>query len=491
MKTSIIGDDLKDWPLEIPDARVVTTRDYLTNPEFALLKGIKVFNLSRAYSYQSMGYYVSLLAAARGQKALPGVSTLVDLKMPMIIRIAGEEIEELINHALKPLQSNEFTLSIYFGQNMAKRYERLSAKLFRLFPAPLMRCHFVRDDEGSWRLKQLAPIPPAEVPESHYPLMLEYAKEFLTKRSLPAKDELGEGRFHLGILHNPEEENPPSYLNTLKRFRKAALSLDFSVELITREDFGRLAEFDALFIRETTNVNHHTFRMARRALAEGLVVIDDPDSILRCSNKVFLTELLERGKVSTPKTMIVHKENVRDVVANVGLPCILKQPDSAFSRGVIKVETEDELKQEAKRLLEKSDLVLAQQFLPTAFDWRVGVLNNEPLYACRYHMAKEHWQIVKRDTKGDEDWGDTETLPIWQVPPAVIKIALQATSLIGDGLYGVDIKERDGNVYVMEVNDNPDIHVGCEDAELKDELYQKIMQEFLRRVEKKRGVKGS
>ncbi len=58
-------------------------------------------------------------------------------------------------------------------------------------------------------------------------------------------------------------------------------------ELITRDDSNRLSEFDALFIRETTSVDHHTNRIARKALAEGLVVIDDPESILRCSNKVY------------------------------------------------------------------------------------------------------------------------------------------------------------------------------------------------------------
>ena len=46
---------------------------------------------------------------------------------------------------------------------------------------------------------------------------------------------------------------------------KAAESLAIRPELIDRDDYGRLAEFDALFIRETTYVNHHTYRFARRA----------------------------------------------------------------------------------------------------------------------------------------------------------------------------------------------------------------------------------
>jgi glutathione synthase/RimK-type ligase-like ATP-grasp enzyme len=73
-------------------------------------------------------------------------------------------------------------------------------------------------------------------------------------------------------------------------------------EYITRADIGRLPEFDALFIRDTTFANHYTYRFSRRATAEGLVVIDDPDSILKCNNKVYLAELLIRHNIPAPRT---------------------------------------------------------------------------------------------------------------------------------------------------------------------------------------------
>ncbi len=105
------------------------------------------------------------------------------------------------------------------------------------------------------------------------------------------------------------------------------------VQFITRADIGRLAEFDALFIRDTTFINHYTYRFSRRAFAKGLVVIDEPDSILKCNNKVYLAELLAQHNIRTPKTLLVHRENISQVVRDLGLPCMLKQPDSSFSRG--------------------------------------------------------------------------------------------------------------------------------------------------------------
>ncbi|MCC5877324.1 MAG: RimK family protein [Candidatus Sumerlaeia bacterium] len=486
MDSVVVVENPKDWQFECNHVEIVSARDYLTNFRLAHKRAVKVFNLCRSYSYQSTGYYVSLLATARGHKALPSVSTLVDFRLSALIRIAGEELEELINKSFAPLHSDEFVLSIYFGKNVARRYDRLASRIFRIFPAPFIRCIFTRDGEKSWRLKNIHPIPANEIPADHLPDVVQFAEDFFENRNIPTSSDIPAGRFSLAILQNPDDEEPPSDAKALQKFRKAAEKMDFNVEFITREDYARLAEFDALFIRETTNVNHHTFRFARRAQAEGLVVIDDPDSILRCSNKVYLAELLTRAKIPIPKSMIVHKDNILEVSPTVGLPCILKQPDSAFSRGVIKVETEEELQTECKRLLDKSELIIAQQFLPTEFDWRIGIMDGKPLYVCRYFMAKKHWQVVSRDAKGHSRWGKSETIPLWQAPRNVISTALQAASLIGDGLYGVDLKEVGGKCYIIEVNDNPDVVAGYEDAELKDELYNTIMSVFLERVERRK-----
>ena len=67
-----------------------------------------------------------------------------------------------------------------------------------------------------------------------------------------------------------------------------------------------------------------------------------------------------------------------------------------------------------------------------------------------------------------------------------LPLALRATAPIGDGLYGVDLKMDGKRTAVIEVNDNPSIDAGVEDAYLGDDLYRRIMEEFLRRLERKR-----
>ena len=76
-----------DWPLDIPGWRSSPSRAYLADPRYTELRGAKVFNLCRSYRYQSIGYYVSLLAAARGHKPMPSVATVQDLKSQTIVRI--------------------------------------------------------------------------------------------------------------------------------------------------------------------------------------------------------------------------------------------------------------------------------------------------------------------------------------------------------------------------------------------------------------------
>ena len=64
---------------------------------------------------------------------------------------------------------------------------------------------------------------------------------------------------------------------------------------------------------------------------------------------------------------------------------------------------------------------------------------------------------------------------------------MKATRLIGDSLYGVDIKSHGDKYYVIEVNDNPNVDFGTEDLVMGDALYQQIMAVFLQRIRRKHG----
>ncbi|MBC7771786.1 MAG: RimK family protein [Pyrinomonadaceae bacterium] len=484
MPILIVLENPKSWPLKVPrGVEVVPAKTYLLDKLYSQMRSAKVFNFCRSYSYQTVGYYVSLLAAARGHKPLPSITTFQDLKLSPVVRIASADMEELLQESLKRIKSKTFVLTVYFGHNIAPRYDRLSKALFNAFPAPFLSATFRHD--GQWELESIRPIATSEIPAAHKDFVLDKAKDYFTKPFRVARPRTAY-RFDLAILNDPNATEKPSTEKAIRKFIKAAKSVGLDPEIIGKDDYGRLAEFDALFIRETTYVNHHTFRFSRRAAAEGLVVIDDPDSILKCTNKVYMQELFDRHGINSPKTMVVHEDNAEQIISNIGLPCVIKRPDSSFSKGVIKVEKAEDLIPKVMSFLEDSELALAQEWVPSGYDWRVGVLDRKPIFVCKYHMAKGHWQIVSVDSKGERDFGRVEAMYIEDAPPPVTALALRAANLVGDGFYGVDVKEVNGRFMVMEVNDNPSVDCGYEDAVYKDEVYLAVMRTFVERLEAKR-----
>jgi glutathione synthase/RimK-type ligase-like ATP-grasp enzyme len=482
MTNLLVVDDASRWELPNGVATLINASEYLTPQSSKTERAVRVFNLCDSYSYQSLGYYVSLLAEARGQHAIPSVATLRDFRSLEIARSFGAEIEEIIEASLKKESASGFTLSIYFGQTVDQALGKLGTQIYRLFPAPLILAEF--QNQGGWRLNSVVPISFDQVPAEHRDRVSEFAARYFNKRhssKVPKQRYL----YDMAILVNPDEPHPPSNERALRYFKEAAHEIGFYVETITNADAARLCEFDALFIRETTAVDHPTYQLSRLAHAEGLVVIDDPWSILRSANKVYLAEILSKAKLPSPTTTIfTRRDLVREHCHDLTFPIVLKLPDAAFSMGVKKAANEEQFRSGLKEMLKESELIIGQEYTPSEYDWRIGVLDHQPLFACKYHMAEGHWQIYNWGAKESRKReGKSEAIHVEFVPPAVIDLALRASALIGDGFYGVDIKEVGNRLLVIEVNDNPSVDAGVEDAALGMELYRRIARSFRRRIQ--------
>ena len=482
----IVVNNPRKWNLSIDNVKVVSAKDYTSDSGFYSRKNLRVFNLCNSYRYQSLGYYVSLLASAREHRAIPSIATIRDLRDAPVIKSIAEDIDETIQKSLNKHKEDKFELNVYFGQTVDPAFRQLGQKIYQMFETPLFQVQFSKNSH--WEIKKISPLSLEKIDKPDFENVKFFAENyFKTKRF--QKKRLKHYQYDLAVLTNPAEKNPPSNKKALKHFKAVAEDLGFYTEFITKEDLNRISEFDALFIRETTNVNDYTYQFARKAYAEGLVVLDDPWSILRCSNKIYLNERLKNNNLSTPETRVFFKGLVKDgELDSLKYPVILKQPDSAFSLGVTKVNNKEEMKAKLDELFKKSDLIIGQAFVPSEFDWRIGVLDNQALFACKYYMAKGHWQIYDWKSKEKDPSGDAETLAIEEVPKKVIQTAVKAASLMGDGLYGVDLKQVGDKVYVIEVNDNPNIDAGVEDLVAGKNLYRKILQSFLTRIEMSRNI---
>ncbi|MBN2164997.1 MAG: GNAT family N-acetyltransferase [Marinilabiliaceae bacterium] len=480
-KNIIVINKPHHWQFRDVNANIVSVKDYINDIKYSTANNIRVFNLCTSYQYQSYGYYVSLLASARGQRVIPGVTTIRDFNNLGIIRSITTECNELLQSSLKSIKTNSFSIKIYFGQTTVRGLKKLAYKLYQLFETPLFEVNFIKDEV--WMIKKIHPLTLSKITETEFDIVNNFAQKYFDKKRFN-RTRLQSYKYDLAILVNPEDPTPPSCPDALTQFKKAAHRKGIYTEFITKSDIDRINEFDALFIRETTGVNNHTYQISRLAYAEGLVVIDDPWSIVRCSNKIYQNELFRSNKILTPKTTVYTKNFFQPKdLDKVNFPIVIKQPDSAFSLGIIKVNNKDEALETIKKLFKKSDMVIGQEFLYSPFDWRIGIIDNTPLFACKYFMTKGHWQIYSWQNESEEHSGGYETLPISEVPVKVLETARKAASLIGDGLYGVDLKEINGKVYVIEVNDNPNIDAEVEDNYLKEKLYDRIIDSIHRRIE--------
>ena len=463
--------------------KVLATRDYLSRPE--LFRGARpnIINLSRSYAYQSRGYYASLLAAARGQRVIPSVETIVDLSARKLYENAIPELEDALNKGLgEGAETAPKRIRVFFGSSDDGRLEKFARLIFDWFRAPILEATL---KPGRWcTISRIGLLPVTKLDGAERDAFYRAMARYTARQWRDAKSRTP-ARYAFATLVDPGEVLPPSSIASLKHWARIAARMGAAVEPIGKKDLPRLANFDALFIRETTSISNHTYRFARRAQQEGMPVIDDPVSMIRCTNKVYLNELMEANGIPVPQTvMIVGPDDLARAADLLGFPMVLKIPDSSFSRGVAKVAGMAELKTLAGAWLEDSDVLLAQRYMPTSFDWRIGVLGGRPLFAVQYLMAKKHWQIVKHDTGGKPLEGGFRSFSLAQTPPLVLDTGLRAARCIGDGLYGVDLKETGDGVFVIEVNDNPNLEHGVEDAAEKDEVWTRLTNWFIERVDR-------
>ncbi len=273
---------------------------------------------------------------------------------------------------------------------------------------------------------------------------------------------------------DPREEG------ALQNFKHAAEQQGQEFDFLFREDISDIPKYNAVFIRATTDPLYTSYIVSKTAWELGLRVIDDPDSIQICANKIHQYSLLEKYNVPHIPTMFLNKEELHhkkiiEIFDILGKPVVIKAPYTSFSRYVEKAACETSFRDIAKRYFKKSDIIAIQQFCPTQFDWRVGVLNDQVLYTCKYMIPKGRWKHgAKLRGKATVIWGRTVTMKKINAPMRVRDIALRACRVVGKGLYGVDIKEINGEFLVVEINDNPSIYAGYEDLRDND-LYDKII----------------
>src|SRR5690606_2873741 len=253
----LVLDDSADWQAELPDDAVITFDTYLKEHPIKGQKKTRIINLCNTDRYLSKGYYCSLLAEARGHQVLPSVNTLNDLSSQQLYLL---QVDRLVSQLKKMERSHEshedIRFKVFFGKTEKPELRLLARKLFERFPCPILDVELVW--QGSWQVRAINPFAFNDLQEAERARFMTALEKFT--QSLwrnPRKRKAS--RWEMAILVNPKEKLPPSDDKALKRMERAATKVGFHVEFIGPADYARLSEFDALFIRETTGIDHHTY----------------------------------------------------------------------------------------------------------------------------------------------------------------------------------------------------------------------------------------
>lgn len=271
--------------------------------------------------------------------------------------------------------------------------------------------------------------------------------------------------------------NDKSERLALMKFKSTAGSMGHTFEFIFKDDITKVPQYDALFIRATTDPGNSAYIVSRLAEQAGLPVIDDPHSIRTCSNKAILHDLFLKNNIPSPKSLLFtgdySGEALDNIFGSLGFPVVIKTPYTRFSSHVEKANNEQEFIEISKRFLRRSKILVIQEYIRSDFDWRVGILQNRVLYLCKYCIPRGGWK-VKSKINGKNVWGETLAVPRISISPGLEKICISLSKCVGDGLYGLDVKETDEGYKVIEINDNPSLYKGYEDA-VDTDIYEKII----------------
>ena len=121
--------------------------------------------------------------------------------------------------------------------------------------------------------------------------------------------------------------------------------------------------------------------------------------------------------------------------------------------------------------------MVAQRFMPSSFDWRVITLGGRAMAVCKYIIPEKSFKIIAM-IDGKLTWNPVEAMPVGEADPRLLDTALRAGAAVGQGFYGIDIKQHGDVFTVIEVNDNPTLNAGEEDRHCP-EIYEAIVRLLL------------
>src|SRR5512138_664172 len=120
-------------------------------------------------------------------------------------------------------------------------------------------------------------------------------------------------------------------MGAVLRLGQVAQKLGHRLDILFRADMYKIPTYDALFIRALTDPLNSSYVAARLAEVQGLRVVDDPNSILVCCDKINMYRHLQAANVPMPETLFLAESDItaemgERLLDTIGKPVVLKAP---------------------------------------------------------------------------------------------------------------------------------------------------------------------
>jgi hypothetical protein len=168
----------------------------------------KIINLCKNYSYLSKGYYVSLLAEAKGLKCIPNITDIIKLNWKRNYELALPEINATLNKYFNesPQEPLIRTYTSFFGRHENPNIEPLARVLFDLFRFPILSFEIEFSKNNQWRVNKIETVSINTLIDKRLEFFFEAIKQFTGSAWRTKGNNLKQEKYWIAILHDPNEK---------------------------------------------------------------------------------------------------------------------------------------------------------------------------------------------------------------------------------------------------------------------------------------------
>lgn len=232
-----------------------------------------------------------------------------------------------------------------------------------------------------------------------------------------------------------------------------------------------VADFDLVVFRTIGKLKEEAIAIAAYCRRKNIKYIDGYIPKIGI-NKLSCAFIRWEHDLPVPATVYGPVRSVMTHISSVGLPAVLKASDGKKGRDNYLVNSLGFIQEIVSSNPEKTFVL--QKFIANDGDLRLVVLNDQVrLVIRRRSQSNSH---LNNTSQG----GQAELVPLDNIPPEVIELALQATKLEQLSVSGVDIiqDKNSDRYYILEVNRAPQIGTG-EFVDEKLEAYARALAELV------------